>query len=53
MHGKRPYADTKTQDEIIRELHSNSGHQFKPEIAQILIKLIENGCLITLADELV
>lgn len=53
MHGRRPYADTKTQKEIINELKTCSGTQFKKEIADVMIRLIEQGCLITLADELV
>lgn len=43
MMSKRSYNSVKTNDEIIEELKRCSGTQFNPQIAQSMVKILENG----------
>jgi len=52
MHGKRSYADTKSSSEIISELIACSGKDFNPQLVPIMVRIIKQGALDTLQDEM-
>jgi len=43
MYTTRPYRQQRTLKYILSELENNSGTQFDPQIARIVIDLIKNG----------
>ncbi len=43
MNTNRVYRDKRTKDHIIREIETNKGLQFDPQIADVLLRLIREG----------
>ena len=43
MSSRRIYRDALTREQILEELRENSGTQFDPEIARVMIRMLEEG----------
>lgn len=45
MSSKRIYRDALSQEQIRKEIQENRGKQFDPDVADVLLKLMDEGCL--------